>query len=58
MVIVVNEPAGGPASGGKVAAPVFARVAEHSLRMLGAAPDNLPQDGIDADSALQVLARN
>lgn len=56
MIIVVNEPAGGRASGGKVAAPVFARVAEHSLRLLGVAPDNLNNDGLEADGSLQVLA--
>jgi cell division protein FtsI (penicillin-binding protein 3) len=35
MVVVVNEPSGGVSGGGAVAAPVFARVAERSLRLLG-----------------------
>jgi len=39
MVIVVNEPKAGLSGGGAVAAPVFARVAERSLRLLGVAPD-------------------
>ena len=36
MVVVVNEPQSGSASGGQAAAPSFARVAQHSLRPLGA----------------------
>ncbi len=39
MVIVVNEPSAGLSGGGAVAAPVFARVAQRSLRLLGVAPD-------------------
>ena len=39
MVIVVNEPKAGLSGGGAVAAPVFARVAERSLRLMGVPPD-------------------
>ncbi len=39
MVVVVNEPKAGLSGGGTVAAPVFARVAERSLRLLGVPPD-------------------
>jgi cell division protein FtsI (penicillin-binding protein 3) len=39
MVIVINEAKSGRSGGGKVAAPVFARVAERSLRLLGVSPD-------------------
>ncbi len=43
MVVLVNEPKSGLSGGGAVAAPVFARVAQRSLRMLG-----VPQDGLEA----------
>ncbi len=39
MVVVINQPGGPKISGGTVAAPVFARVAERALRLLGVAPD-------------------
>lgn len=39
MVVVVNEPGAGLSGGGAVAAPVFARVAKRSLRLLGVPPD-------------------
>ena len=39
MVVVVNEPKAGLYGGGKVAAPIFARIAERSLRLLGVPPD-------------------
>ena len=39
MVVVVNEPRGGLSGGGDVAAPVFSRVAERSLRLLGVPGD-------------------
>ncbi len=39
MVVVVNEPRAGLSGGGAVAAPVFARVAKRSLRLLGVPPD-------------------
>ena len=57
MVVLVNEPDTDRASGGKVAAPVFGRVAAHSLRLLGVRPDNilnepLPMDPVLAGSSL------
>jgi len=39
VVVVINEPAAGVSGGGAVAAPVFSRVAQRSLRLLGVAPD-------------------
>ena len=41
MIIVINEAKAGRSGGGKVAAPVFARVAERSLRLLGVSPDKV-----------------
>jgi hypothetical protein len=38
-VVLINEPSSGLSGGGAVAAPVFARVAERSLPLLGVAPD-------------------
>ena len=49
LVVVVNEPRGGLIGGGAVAAPIFARVAERALRVLGVPPD-------DATSAPATLA--
>jgi len=39
MIVVVNEPKAGLSGGGAVAAPVFSRVAQRSLRLLGVPPD-------------------
>ncbi len=58
MIVLVNEPETGRASGGMVAAPVFARVAEHSLRLLGVPPDNVPDDEVKQDPPFQVLAQS
>ena len=55
MVVLVNEPNTDRASGGKVAAPVFGRVAAHSLRLLGVRPDNMLNDPLSMDS---VMARS
>jgi cell division protein FtsI (penicillin-binding protein 3) len=45
MVVLINEPDSERTSGGKVAAPIFARVAERSLRLLGVPPDNMADNG-------------
>jgi len=42
MVVMINEPSNGEYYGGKVTAPVFARVMAGSLRLLNIPPDNLP----------------
>ena len=42
LVVVVNEPRIGGIGGGAVAAPIFARVAERALRVLGVPPDEAP----------------
>ena len=52
MVVLVNEPNTDRASGGKVAAPVFGRVAAHSLRLLGVRPDNILNDPLPMDPVL------
>ena len=52
MVVLVNEPNTDRASGGKVAAPVFGRVAAHSLRLLGVRPDNMLNEPLPMDSVL------
>lgn len=41
-VVVINEPKGSQVGGGTVAAPVFARVTEGALRLLGEPPDLPP----------------
>lgn len=51
MVVVVNEPKAGVSGGGKVAAPIFSRIAERSLRLLGVPPDTQ----FAAAAKLQVL---
>ncbi len=40
MVVVVNQPQGAKVSGGAVAGPVFARVAERAMRLLGIPPQD------------------
>jgi len=41
MVVMVNEPSGKDYYGGKIAAPVFAKVIEGALRLFNVPPDNL-----------------
>jgi len=57
MVVVVNEPQSGSASGGQVAAPIFARVAQHSLRLLGVMPDKDGEGGDEPRAAGALLAK-
>lgn len=42
VVVIINEPRGGEHFGGEVAAPVFARVAGGSMRILNVPPDFSP----------------
>ncbi|MCL4847070.1 MAG: transpeptidase family protein [Acidobacteria bacterium] len=42
ILVVIDTPRGGSIYGGAVAAPVFKRVAEATMRHLGIAPDRLP----------------
>ncbi len=42
MVVVVNEPRNGVYYGGRVAAPVFARVMSGALRLMNVTPDDVP----------------
>ena len=53
LVVVVNEPRGGLIGGGAVAAPIFARVAERALRVLGVPPD----DAASAPATLAAIER-
>lgn len=41
IVVMINEPGGESYHGGTVAAPVFAAIAEETMRILNVAPDNL-----------------
>ncbi|WP_051149862.1 peptidoglycan D,D-transpeptidase FtsI family protein [Methylohalobius crimeensis] len=43
LAVVIDEPGGKDYYGGLVAAPVFARVMEIALRLLGVPPDGVPQ---------------
>jgi cell division protein FtsI/penicillin-binding protein 2 len=50
IVVMVDEPTGGDYYGGKVAGPVFARVASESLRYLGVPGEPLPPPApVEAD---------
>ncbi len=42
MVVMVDEPKQGQYYGGQVAAPVFSKVMDGSLRLLNLSPDNIP----------------
>ncbi len=46
MVVTINEPRNGVYYGGEVAAPVFSRVMAGALRMLGVAPDESDNPGL------------
>lgn len=48
MVVVVNDASGPRIGGGAVAAPVFARVAERALRLMGVPPDGGQLAGVSA----------
>ncbi|VUZ24322.1 putative peptidoglycan D,D-transpeptidase PenA [uncultured Comamonas sp.] len=49
VAVMVDEPSNGTFYGGTVAAPVFSTVVQHSLRLLGAAPDMAVQPQIVAN---------
>jgi len=50
-VVVIDEPSAGLHRGGDVAAPVFAAVVGHALRLLAVAPDEPVRDGSDTEPA-------
>ena len=50
MIVLVNEPRSGVNSGGGVAAPIFGRVAERSVRVLGIAGDIQPPSIVEQGS--------
>lgn len=50
MVVLVNEPSSGVNSGGGVAAPIFARVAERSVRLMGVPADANPSLLVKSDT--------
>jgi cell division protein FtsI (penicillin-binding protein 3) len=43
-VVMVDNPKGQEYYGGEVAAPVFSRIVENSLRMMNVAPDRWPEE--------------
>jgi cell division protein FtsI (penicillin-binding protein 3) len=47
MAVIIDEPQGGQHYGGQVAAPVFSRVAQGTLRILNIAPDNVTESQAD-----------
>jgi len=51
LIVMIDSPRNGRAAGGKVAAPIFSRIAEASLRHLGVAPT------IDAAPPVMVARR-
>jgi len=48
IVVVVHDPKAGEHFGGAVAAPVFAEVMSHALRLLGVEPDDVDQERAEA----------
>ena len=48
IVVVIHDPKAGEHFGGAVAAPVFAEVMSHALRLLGVEPDDLDQTRAEA----------
>lgn len=48
MVVVVHDPKAGEHFGGAVAAPVFAEVMSHALRLMGIEPDDLDEQRAQA----------
>ena len=50
IVVVIHDPKAGEHFGGAVAAPVFAEVMSHALRLLGVEPDDIDQTRADAES--------
>ena len=55
VAVMVDEPSNGTYYGGAVAAPVFSTVVQHSLRLLGVAPDMAVQPQIVADPVEESL---
>ena len=51
VVVLINEPAAGVTGGGAVAAPIFARIAQRSLPLLGISPDKLELAKVGTDGA-------
>lgn len=56
MVVVIHDPKAGEHFGGAVAAPVFAEVMAHALRLMGIAPDNVEQSRLDMPSVIGAIA--
>ncbi len=47
MAVIIDEPQGDHYYGGDVAAPVFSRVAQGTLRILNIPPDDMTQSQVD-----------
>jgi cell division protein FtsI (penicillin-binding protein 3) len=56
IVVVVHDPKAGEHFGGAVAAPVFAEVMSHALRLLGVEPDDVGQERADATTRTNTVA--
>ena len=52
MVVVIHDPKAGEHFGGAVAAPVFAEVMSHALRLMGIEPDDVDQESAQAPGSL------
>ncbi len=58
VVVVIHDPKGGEYFGGDVAAPVFAQVMAHALRLMGIEPDDVDQKRADTLDVNNVLPGN
>lgn len=51
IVVVIHDPKAGEHFGGAVAAPVFAEVMSHALRLMGVEPDDIDQERAEAPAS-------
>ena len=58
IVVVIHDPKAGEHFGGAVAAPVFAEVMAHALRLMGIEPDDVDQERADTIDLRKVLYVN
>ena len=57
-VVVIDEPSGGEHFGGRVAAPIFAKVMREAARIRGLVPDNIDSDTADVPTLVAVKNRS
>lgn len=58
IVVVIHDPKAGEHFGGAVAAPVFAEVMAHALRLMGIEPDDVDQQRADTIDTQKLLYKN